>query len=217
MNPAATACNDYDAPALTRRDALKRAARGFGSIALAGMVNAGHAHHPIRAKRVIMLFMHGGPSQVDTFDYKEQLQARDGQRLPFAPAKNLDPTATRQAKLLGSPWSFDRHGQSGLWCSELFAHVARRMDDICVVRSMQSKGQSHGQAVCMLHTGTDNFVRPSVGSWVSYGLRLSPLCTPGHDHRCQRQTQGRCRLSVSQIRNFRRSATAQTEPPASHE
>ncbi|MGB0582577.1 MAG: DUF1501 domain-containing protein [Limisphaerales bacterium] len=170
MNPTATACNNYDAPALTRRDALKRAACGFGSIAWAGMASAGPAHHPIRAKRVIMLFMHGGPSQVDTFDYKEELQTRNGERLPFAPAKNLDPTATRQAKLLGSPWSFQRHGQSGLWCSELFPHVARRMDDICVVRSMQSKGQSHGQAVCMLHTGTDNFIRPSVGSWVSYGL-----------------------------------------------
>jgi hypothetical protein len=170
MNPASTACNSFDPPALTRRDALKRAACGFGSLALAGMANAGAGHHRVRAKRVIMLFMHGGPSQVDTFDFKPELQRRDGQRLPFAPAKNLDPTATRQATLLGSPWEFQQHGQSGLWCSELFPHVARRMDDICVLRSMQSKGQSHGQAVCMLHTGTDNFIRPSVGAWVSYGL-----------------------------------------------
>jgi len=170
MNPSSTACHNYDAPALTRRDALKRAACGFGSLALAGMVNAGRAHHPIRAKRVIMLFMHGGPSQVDSFDYKDELQKRSGERLPFAPAKNLAPDATNRALLLGSPWSFQRYGQSGLWCSELFPHLARRMDDICVIRSMQSKGQSHGQAVCMLHTGTDNFIRPSVGSWVSYGL-----------------------------------------------
>ena len=170
MNPLTTACHNYDAPALTRRDALKRAACGFGSLALAGMVNADRAHHPIRAKRVIMLFMHGGPSQVDSFDYKDELQKRSGERLPFAPAKNLAPDATNRALLLGSPWSFQRYGQSGLWCSELFPHLARRMDDICVLRSMQSKGQSHGQAVCMLHTGTDNFVRPSVGSWVSYGL-----------------------------------------------
>ena len=170
MNPLATACNHYDAPALTRRDALKRAACGFGSLAFAGLAHAGRAHHPIRAKRVIMLFMHGGPSQVDSFDYKDELQKRSGERLPFAPAKNLAPDATNRALLLGSPWSFQRHGQSGLWCSELFPHLARRMDDICVIRSMQSKGQSHGQAVCMLHTGTDNFIRPSVGSWVSYGL-----------------------------------------------
>lgn len=170
MNPAATACHRYDPPTLSRRDALQRAACGFGALALAGMTHGDAAHHRVRAKRVIMLFMHGGPSQVDTFDYKPELQARDGQRLPFAPAKNLDPTATTQAKLMGSPWSFQQHGQSGLWCSELFPHVARHMDDLCVLRSMQSKGQSHGQAVCMLHTGTDNFVRPSVGSWVSYGL-----------------------------------------------
>jgi len=170
MNPAHTSCHRYSAPALTRREALKRAACGFGSIALAGLAHAGPAHFPIRARRVIMLFMHGGPSQVDTFDYKEQLQRRSGQRLPFSPAKNLAPDAASRALLLGSPWSFERHGQSGLWCSELFPHLARHMDDLCVIRSMQSKGQSHGQAVCMLHTGTDNFVRPSVGAWVSYGL-----------------------------------------------
>ncbi|MFT4689177.1 MAG: DUF1501 domain-containing protein [Verrucomicrobiia bacterium] len=172
MNPSSTGCNNFDPPALSRRAALQRAAGGFGALALAGIAGAREtlAHHPARAKRIIFLFMHGGPSQVDTFDYKPELQARSGERLPFAPAKNLDPTATRQAKLLGSPWEFKQHGQSGLWCSELFPHLAQRMDDICVMRSMQSKGQSHGQAVCMLHTGTDNFVRPSVGSWLSYGL-----------------------------------------------
>jgi len=170
MSPSSTACNSYDPPALSRRDALQRAACGFGALALAGMAKADTAHHRVRAKRVIMLFMHGGPSQVDTFDYKPQLQSRNGERLPFAPAKNLDPTATTQAKLMGSPWAFRQYGQSGLWCSEPFPHLARHMDDLCVLRSMQSRGQSHGQAVCMLHTGTDNFVRPSVGAWVSYGL-----------------------------------------------
>lgn len=161
-------------PALTRREALKTAACGFGSLAFSGMATAASLprglHHLPRAKRVIFLFMHGGPSQVDTFDYKPRLQADDGKRLPFAPAKNLDPSATSQAKLLGSPWKFSRHGQSGLWGSELFPEVSRHLDDICVIRSMQSKGQSHGQAVCMIHTGADNFVRPSMGSWVSYGL-----------------------------------------------
>ena len=173
MNPITTACNNFDPPAISRRAALQRAACGFGAFAFSGMASAAAsepAHHAARAKRVIFLFMHGGPSHVDTFDYKSELQKRNGERLPFAPAKNLDPTATNQARLLGSPWKFSRHGQSGLWCSELFPHLARRMDDLCVIRSMQSKGQSHGQAVCMLHTGTDNFVRPSVGAWVSYGL-----------------------------------------------
>jgi len=160
-------------PYLSRRQLLQSAACGFGSLALAGtaFAESGHAYHHVpRAKRVIFLFMHGGPSHVDTFNYRPDLQERNGERLPFAPAKNLDPTATRQAKLLGSPWKFDQHGESGLWVSELFPNVAQRADDLCMIHSMQSKGQSHGQAVCMLHTGTDNFVRPSVGSWVSYGL-----------------------------------------------
>jgi len=159
---------------LSRRHLLQKTACGFGSLALSGIAaraaNGSRAHHAPKAKRVIFLFMHGGPSHVDTFDYKPELQKRDGQVLPFAPAKNLDPSATAKAKLLGSPWKFSQHGQSGLHISELFPNVARHADDLCVIRSMQSKGQSHGQAVCMLHTGTDNFVRPSVGAWVSYGL-----------------------------------------------
>ncbi len=148
-------------------------------MAFSALASSERAHHTPKAKRVIFLFMHGGVSQVDTFDYKPELQARDGQRLPFSPAKNLDPTATRQVKLMGSPWKFQQCGHSGLWCSELFPNVAKHMDDLCVVRSMQSKGQSHGQAVCMLHTGTDNFVRPSVGAWVNYGLGSDTENLPG--------------------------------------
>jgi len=173
MNPESTACNYFDQPAMSRRQLLQGAACGFGSLAFSAMNGTAgdlNSHHAPRAKRVIFLFMHGGPSQVDTFDYKPELSARNGQVLPFDPAKNLDPTATRQAKLLGSPWKFSQHGESGLHVSELFPNVAQHADDLCVVRSMQSKGQSHGQAVCMMHTGTDNFVRPSMGAWVSYGL-----------------------------------------------
>jgi hypothetical protein len=158
----------------TRRHALQTAACGFGALALNGIATAASLprglHHTPRAKRVIFLFMHGGPSQVDTFDYKPKLQQMDGKKLPFAPAKNLDPSSTSQAKLLGSPWKFSQHGEAGLWGSELFPEVSKRLDDLCVIRSMQSKGQSHGQAVCMIHTGADNFVRPSIGSWISYGL-----------------------------------------------
>ena len=119
-----------------------------------------------RAKRVIFLFMHGGPSHVDTFDFKPRLQQNDGQALPFERAANID----AKPKLMGSPWKFARHGESGLWVSELFPHVARQVDDLCVIKSLHSKGQSHGQAVCMVHTGSDNLARPSMGAWVSYGL-----------------------------------------------
>ena len=167
---------------MSRRAILKSAACGFGSLAVSGLAASasGHTfHHAPRAKRVIFLFMHGGPSHVDTFDYKPELQRRGGQKLPFAPAKNLDPAATSQAKLMASPWGFQQHGQSGLWVSDLFPEVAKHVDDLCVIRSMQSTGQSHGQAVCMLHTGADNFVRPSVGSWVSYGLGSENADLPG--------------------------------------
>ncbi|MEM1443671.1 MAG: DUF1501 domain-containing protein, partial [Verrucomicrobiota bacterium] len=118
MNPRLTACQNFDAPTMSRRTLLQSAACGFGSVAMSGMAQAAITpsfHHVPRAKRVIFLFMHGGPSHVDTFDYKPELQKRDGERLPFAPAKNLDPTATSQAKLLGSPWEFKQRGQSGLW------------------------------------------------------------------------------------------------------
>lgn len=162
----------------SRRMMLQSAGCGFGALAASALASD-QPHYAARASRVIFLFMHGGVSHVDTFDYKPQLQARDGERLPFAPARNLDPSATRQAKLMGSPWKFDQYGDSGLWASELFPNVAQHMDELCVVRSVQSKGQSHGQAVCMLHTGTDNFVRPSVGAWVSYGLGTENENLPG--------------------------------------
>ncbi|MGE0757449.1 MAG: DUF1501 domain-containing protein [Pirellulaceae bacterium] len=123
-------------------------------------------HHPPRAQRVIFLFMHGGPSQVDTFDFKPRLQQDDGKELPFAPAAHINAIP----KLLRSPWKFDRHGESGNWVSELLPLTARHIDDLCIVRSVHSRGQSHGQAVSMLHTGTDNMARPSVGAWVSFGL-----------------------------------------------
>jgi hypothetical protein len=167
--------NPSELPAgFSRRVMLKSAACGFGAMALDGIATAGALprglHHPARAKRVIFLFMHGGPSQVDTWDYKPLLQEKDGEKLPFAPAKNLDPSATSHVRLFGSPWEFRQHGEAGLWGSELFPEVNRHLDDLCVIRSMQSKGQSHGQAVCMIHTGSDNFVRPSMGAWISYGL-----------------------------------------------
>ncbi len=162
---------------ISRRDALRFSALGLGGLTLAGLPGslAGAAtgplapktpHHAPRAKRVIFLFMHGGPSHVDLFDYKPKLQADDGKQLPFEPAMNISAVP----KLLKSPWKFARYGESGQWVSELLPNIAKQIDDLCVVRSVYSRGQSHGQAVCMLHTGTDNLVRPSVGAWVSFGL-----------------------------------------------
>jgi hypothetical protein len=163
-----------DRHALHRRDALRLGAAGLGGLCLSSLPETGvraansapQLHHTPRAKRVIFLFMHGGPSQVDTFDYKPLLQRDDGKQLPFDPAKNIDAVP----KLLKSPWTFARHGESGHWVSELLPNTAKHIDDLCVIRSMHSRGQSHGQAVSMLHTGSDNLVRPSVGAWVSFGL-----------------------------------------------
>lgn len=158
----------------SRREILKYSA-GAGALALSGLSGktleaAGsprqHPHVPARAKHVIFLFMHGGPSQVDTFDYKPELQARDGQALPFDAAPNID----AKPVLMKSPWKFAQYGGSGRWVSELLPYTARMADELCVVHSVHSRGQSHGQAVSMLHTGSDNLVRPSVGAWVSYGL-----------------------------------------------
>lgn len=165
---------------------LQNAACGFGSLALADLMARDTAaasplatsasanplaakatHHVAKAKRVIFLFMHGGPSQVDTFDYKPRLQKEDGGQLPFElPTKQMD----AKLKLMKSPWKFKRHGDCGHWCSELLPNIAKHIDDLCIVKSMHSRGASHGQAVSMLNTGSDNLVRPSIGSWLSYGL-----------------------------------------------
>ena len=166
---------------LSRRELLARSAVGFGSLALASLLGESARaeggtldplapkppHFAARAKRVIFLFMTGGPSQVDTFDPKPLLDRDDGQPLPFAkPRVQFNSTGN----LLKSPWKFQQYGQSGLWVSELFPHVAQRADDLCMIHSMHGTNPAHGGALLKLHTGSDNFVRPSIGSWVSYGL-----------------------------------------------
>ena len=168
-----------------RRAMLQSAGCGFGWLALSSLAQAAEGssklsaegplapkqpHHTPRAKRVIFLFMHGGPSQVDTFDYKPRLEKEDGQKLPFKAAANVEKSTENNLRVMKSPWKFAQHGESGRWISELFPKVAKHADDLCVINSMHSKGQSHGQAVCMLHTGSDSLVRPSTGAWVSYGL-----------------------------------------------
>lgn len=164
--------------ALTRREMLQRSSVGFGSLALAGLmanevqaaVNplaARQPHFPARAKRVIFIFLKGGPSQIDTFDPKPLLDRDDGKPLPFdKPRVQFAPTNN----LLKSPWKFQQYGESGIPVSELFPNVARHVDDLCMIHSMHGTNPAHGGALLKLHTGSDAFVRPSIGAWVSYGL-----------------------------------------------
>ncbi|MGB7329490.1 MAG: DUF1501 domain-containing protein [Rubripirellula sp.] len=138
---------------------------------------ASRLHHRPRAKRVIFLFMHGGPSHVDTFDYKPRLAREDGKALPFAlPTQQIDAKPT----IMKGPWNFSQHGEAGLWGSDLLPEMCRHLDSLCVVRSMHTRGQSHGQAVGMVNTGSDNFVRPSVGAWISYALGSAHPDLPAH-------------------------------------
>lgn len=184
------------APSMTRRQMLRQCGAGFGSLALASLINedlsggpasAERVHHKPRAKQVIFLFMHGGPSQVDTFDYKPLLERDHGKPLPFAKPRVV---SAETGNLLKSPWKFARHGQSGAWVSELFPHVGKRVDDICIINSMHCSNSRHGGALLELHTGSDTFVRPSMGSWITYGLGSENRDLPGFVTICPTLTHG---------------------------
>jgi hypothetical protein len=136
-------------------------------------------HFSPRAKRVIFLFMDGGVSQVDSFDPKPELDRLNGQPAKWRPdPKSQSVSAGR--KWLGSPWKFARHGQSGLWVSELFPHAAKMADELCVVRSMIGETPLHGAQSLLLHTGRSVAAAPSIGSWVSYGLAREDRELPGY-------------------------------------
>ncbi|MFN9916726.1 MAG: DUF1501 domain-containing protein, partial [Pirellulaceae bacterium] len=167
-----------------RRRLLQTSAVGFGYLALRGLLEqstraevapaqtlrplaAKSPHFPAQAKRVVFLFMKGGPSHVDTFDPKPLLDRDHGKPPPFELPRVV---FAKQGNLLKSPWKFQQYGQSGLPVSELFPHVARHVDKLCVLRSVHGTNPAHGGAVLKLHTGSDQFVRPSFGSWVTYGL-----------------------------------------------
>ncbi len=156
----------------SRRTLLKSAACGFGYLALAGMnasaATVGQTHFPARAKRVIFLFMHGGVSQMDSFDYKPRLVQDAGQPLPFELPGLIRPD--RLGKIYAPRWKFAQHGDSGQWVSELFPHLAKQIDKLALIKSLHTEGEAHGEAVLRLHTGEAGFVRPSVGSWLSFGL-----------------------------------------------
>lgn len=174
---------------ISRRQMLRSTSSGFGYLAFAGLASeaaargsAGPAkgpvaaakppHFPARARRVIFLCMNGGPSHVDTFDYKPELNRRSGKTAAIGRDRG-------QAALLGSPFKFAQHGESGLWISELFPHLAKRADDLCLIRSMQTDLPNHSQAFMQMHTGSFQFVRPSVGAWLLYGLGTENSNLPG--------------------------------------
>lgn len=163
---------------LSRRRLLQQSAVGFGSLALhALLADKGAAapaaetsrppHFEARAKRVIFLFMAGGPSHLDTFDPKPLLDRDHGKPLPFAKPRVQ---FAKTGNLLRSPWKFRQYGKCGSPVSELFPHVAECVDDMCFIHSMHGTNPAHGGAMLKLHTGSDNFVRPSMGSWLAYGL-----------------------------------------------
>jgi hypothetical protein len=175
---------------VSRRHLLRATANGFGLLALAGLckakpdrkVGGGSAltpkkpHFAAKAKQVIFLFMHGGPSQVDTFDPKPLLTKHDGQEFPGTKPR-VQFAAT--GKLLKSPWKFKPGGEAGIQVSDLFPEVRKRADELCVVRSIHADNSAHGGALLQLHTGSDTFVRPSMGSWVGYGLGTENQNLPG--------------------------------------
>src|SRR6266567_513852 len=185
---------------MSRRAALRAAACGFGTLGLADLLAAATAesnahnplaprapHFPPRAKRVIFLFMHGGPSQVDTFDYKPLLQRDHGKPLPFQRPKVV---SSETYNLLKSPWEFKQYGQSGMWVSDLFPEFARRVDDVCFIKSMWGSNSRHGGALLEMYTGSDTFVRPSMGSWINYGLGSENQSMPGFITICPTQSHG---------------------------
>ncbi len=162
----------------TRRELLKASACGIGSLALASM-QAQAASNPLappatlfpqRAKRVIFLFMAGGPSHVDSFDHKPELYKNDGKNIDFVGVRTNTFGKNSQRRLMKPLWEFSQHGQCGQHVSTLFPHIAQHVDELCFLHSMHTEGVAHGPSTLFLHTGATNLVRPSLGSWISYGL-----------------------------------------------
>jgi len=182
MNPSIPG-PDNSPIAIGRRGMLTRCGMGFGSMALAGMLNADasqpglgaessnpmlpkSAQFPSKIRHVIHLFMNGGPSQVDTFDPKPELQRRGGQTISDGNLKTERPTGA----LFPSPYRFHRYGQSGIEVSELFPHVAQHVDDMAIIRSMHADVPNHEPSLLLMNCGEARLVRPSMGSWLTYGL-----------------------------------------------
>jgi hypothetical protein len=178
-------------PAVSRRDFLRRAGNGFGAIALAAMsteqsLRAASAsnplaprppHHAPRAQRVIFLFMQGGPSHMDLFDYKPRLAESAGE--PFELPPNYEAPGLNNTKLMGPISSFRHYGQSGLYMTEWLPELGGVADELCVLRAMQTDTEAHTTAVRQINTGAPVLVRPSMGAWIGYGLGTENMNMPG--------------------------------------
>jgi hypothetical protein len=173
---------------ITRRQWLQRTACGFGALALAGLAHADTnplvvraPHFPAKAKRVIFLFMQGGVSHVDSFDYKPRLNQDDGKMLAFDDARAIANTGMKggNQRVMKPLWKFAQHGQCGRWASDLFPEINAHVDDLCFLHGLHTEGVAHGPATLFLHCGSTNFIRPSMGSWVLYGLGTENQNLPG--------------------------------------
>ena len=176
---------------LSRREVLQKSSVGFGQVALASLLaqqqtaRADRQINPLaprppqlapRARSVIFCFMQGGPSHVDTFDYKPLLTRNNNKTIPLA---NADGNHGRTGKILKPFWRFRKYGQSGIEVSDLFPHIGRCVDDICFINSMYTAGASHFPEQMRLHTGSERLIRPTLGSWVLYGLGTENENLPG--------------------------------------
>jgi hypothetical protein len=183
-------CRRYEPRPFSRREMLRTCAGGFGGLALSGLLHdpsfaapdplaSKPPHFPAKAHHVIFLYMDGGPSQVDTFDHKPMLAKYDGQD-PRQAMGQLEPTQFNNiGRVMKSPWKFQQYGDSGIWVSDLFPHLARHTDDLCVIKSMVAPFPEHTAANYFLHTGSGLQGRPSMGAWVGYGLGSENQNLPG--------------------------------------
>ena len=162
-------------PRLDRRHFCTQTGAGFGSLALASMLQGQEPKLPSKAKSVIFLFMFGGPSQVDLFDYKPELQKRDGQSIQ----NEFRRGSKTQAVLQASRRNFAQHGNSGLWCSDAFPNIAKHMDKLAMVKSLTSDSFAHGSALLQINCGRILQGHPSLGSWINYGLGSVNQNLPG--------------------------------------
>ncbi|WP_294396057.1 DUF1501 domain-containing protein [Prosthecobacter sp.] len=170
-------------PILNRRDFLRRSGMGMGMLGLADLQaavsNTGKPHFAPKAKRVIHFFLNGGPSHVDTFDYKPALARYEGKPVP---SHRL--TERKTGAAFPSPFKFQRYGQSGIEVSELFAKTAAHIDDIAVIRSMQAQVPNHEPSLMLMNCGDSVQPRPSLGSWLTYGLGSANENLPGFIAMC---------------------------------